>query len=79
MPVRLENLDSHVKELYWTVLHLRDPPEDAYELLNRFVDEARMRKGPGSLVHEIPELGPDASRAQLILWVQQLRTALTSR
>jgi hypothetical protein len=75
MPV--DNLSKHVAHLLLTVPGLDDPPSsDAIELFNRFLAEARTCRGPNSLVHEIPELGLDARREDLFLWVRQLSVAV---
>jgi hypothetical protein len=68
-----DNLPKHVLHLLLAVPQLQDPPpSDAVELFNRLLAEARSCTGPNSLVHEIPELGPDARREELFLWTSQL-------
>jgi hypothetical protein len=70
-------LYKHVLYLCLSVNGLPDPPPgDAIELFNRLLAEARPRCGTASLVHEIPELGSDARRVDLLLWTNQLMVAL---
>jgi hypothetical protein len=73
----LDKLSEHVLYLTLTVSGLSDPPPpDAIDLFNRFLAEARTRRGPNSLAQEIPELGPDARREELFLWTHQLSVAV---
>jgi hypothetical protein len=78
--VDVDKLTEHVRALRVTVMGLPDPPpSDAIDLFNKFLDVARLCKGPRSLAHEIPDQGPDASRAEIILWANQLLVALSPR
>jgi hypothetical protein len=76
----LNNLNGHLMALMTTVIGGQDPPPAAaIDLFNRLLAEARSRLGPNSLVHEIPDQGPDAGRGELILWANQLLVALSAR
>ena len=58
---------------------LADPPApDGIHLFNQLREEAGSLPRKASLLNEIPALGADASREELILWTQQLRVAFRS-
>jgi hypothetical protein len=76
----MDNLNGHVMGLMTTLIGGGDPPPAAaIDLFNRLVADARSRLGPSSLVHEIPDQGPEARRDELILWANQLQVALSAR
>jgi hypothetical protein len=73
----LDNLKGHLMALMTTVIGGGDPPPAAaIDLFNRLLEEARSRLGPNSLVHEIPDQGPDTGRGELLLWANQLLVAI---
>jgi hypothetical protein len=73
----LGELLAHTGRLATTLLTLRDPlPADAISLFNRLLDEAQASRNKRSFVQEIPRQGPDARRADLLLWLPQIEIAL---
>jgi hypothetical protein len=73
----LRRISDHVAALGRTLWRMDDPlPADPISLFNKLLEKARARKGETSLVHEIPFLGPDVTRDELMLWLDQLYASL---
>jgi hypothetical protein len=73
----MPKLVEHVRALEVVLIGLRDPlPPATSTLFNRLLEEAQTRCSKSSLVREIPQAPSDTSRAELLVWIAQLKTGL---
>jgi hypothetical protein len=73
----MPNLVEHIRVLEVVLIGLRDPlPPATSTLFNRLLEEAQTRCHKSSFVREIPQARPDTSRAELLVWVAQLKVGL---
>jgi hypothetical protein len=73
----MPNLLEHIRVLDVVLIGLRDPlPPATPTLFNRLLEEAQTRCHKSSFVREIPQARLDAGRAELLVWIAQLKVSL---
>jgi hypothetical protein len=77
--MQFDTVLQHLSALRMSLTPLQDPPPlAAVDLFNRLLGEARKCPIRDYLVDEIPDADPDISRAELIMWIGQVRAGLTT-
>jgi hypothetical protein len=79
IPMRFAIVLQRLSALRMSLTGLQDPlPPAAVDLFNRLLEEARKCPTRDYLVDEIPHADPEISRAELIMWIGQMRAGLTA-